>query len=301
MANLAAGLQAHIIRNHTIPSATNWTTTIANVLGADSVSVSTNSRGFARIYLIDPNLRIGTGVGAALPYAQTSAGSTNPASPRILIISSLGIALPTGLNSGVASSATAFNNIWDATDGTVPAGWSWTGRGDDLRIQRINLAPLFVQLILNNDSPTTGHYAVDASSHLALPSNPFTTYLLLGTRLGLHSTDGTLQSTEVLQDPRSFVYEKGIWRGKLFSSQSARRLSGADLQAAFDLFMAAPPNANAKSGATQARVTTAMLSYMSNYINWAVSGFPSNMKNAVAQSQVDIWSETKNYMFKPEL
>lgn len=295
---MSDGLQQSILRNHAIPDHTGFAAAIAVELGLDEASVRTNRIKQARVFLIDPALHIGTGAGTTLPYSQGIHGSTNPASPRVLFVSSLSVPLPQGIQSGVAESTNAFNAIWDTAENSVPAGWAWTGRGEDLKIQRLNLMPLFVPLILNNNSPAYGRFAIDEAAHEALTANTFQAYYLLGTRLKLYGSDGTLQSTEILQDPRTFVYENGIWRGKLFLASSGRRLGGADLQAAYELFMSSPPNENAKFGTTQGEVTASMLTYMSNYINWAVSGFSSSKKSAVQSAATAMGDKTKNYLFR---
>src|SRR5204862_4397289 len=113
---------------------------------------------------IDPNLSI---AGAGLPYTQTSAGSLNvPSSPRVMILSSTGSPLPAGISSGVATAAD-FTNTWDSADGTVPsapafAGWS--GSGDDLKIQRITLPPLFVRLLLTTNVSNSAYYSIDSTN-----------------------------------------------------------------------------------------------------------------------------------------
>lgn len=296
---LADGLQNHIARWHTIPNHTTYASLIGAAIGMDPVNVVTNRRGLARIYVIDPTFRVGATTNATLPYTQTVAGSAiTPVNPRIVILSSLSLALPSTITNGFAPSSTTFNAIWSTAANQVPSGWTWNGDGADLKIQRINLEPLFIPLTLNNNSATYGRYALDNTNHVALTANTFTNYVLRGTSLGLYGTDGGLQSREIIQDPRSYVYEQNVWRGKLFMTTSARRLSGLDLQAAFEAFMASPANTEAKFGTTQAQVTGYMYQYMSNYIKWAISGFSSAKLGAVQSSQTAMADATKNYMFK---
>src|SRR5206468_12164910 len=125
--------------------------------------VLTNGRRFARAFLVDTNLVIGGG----LPYTQGTNGTARPISARMIIVSSLARALP--IASGVPS-ATDFGNIWNAAENTVPAGSpfaGWQGTGEDLRIKKLNLEPLFYQLILVNHSSDTNNvprYSIDNSS-----------------------------------------------------------------------------------------------------------------------------------------
>src|SRR5205809_883824 len=130
-------LQQSIMRNRYIPSATDWASTVATELGVDIAAVTNSPRQQPRFFLIDPALQIGVN-GGGLPYTQNNTGSvvtnssgsiTNPISPRVLILSSIGRALPGGIVSGVPTAAD-FTNIWNSTDGTVPtaapvfAGWT---------------------------------------------------------------------------------------------------------------------------------------------------------------------------------
>src|SRR5207247_4002544 len=116
-------------------------------LGVDIATVTNSPRRQPRFFLIDPALRIGNN-SSVLPYNQTNwvSGSvvTNndgvlvpPLSPRVMILSSIGRALPAGITNGVASS-TNFNAIWDRNDvgSAVPAtSFAWAGwpDGDDLK------------------------------------------------------------------------------------------------------------------------------------------------------------------------
>src|SRR5436190_11233665 len=95
-------LQQSILRNRYIPTYTNWSSTVASELGVDVAAVTNSPRKQPRFFLIDANLSI---AGAGLPYRQTNTGSVNPAASswRVLILSSIGRALPAGIVSGVPS------------------------------------------------------------------------------------------------------------------------------------------------------------------------------------------------------
>src|SRR5205823_4391806 len=118
-----------------------------------------------------------------LPYSQPTTGSRvtdglgnliAPVSPRLMILSSISAPLPASVVSGVglSSGAYAFNNIWDSTEGTVPAGWTWAGKGDDLKVQRLNLDDLFIQLSLNNANTNTspGKYSIEGVGPNTVPN-----------------------------------------------------------------------------------------------------------------------------------
>src|ERR1051326_8370898 len=147
--SIGDAFQQSILRTRYIPSEADWATAVATEWGVDTAAVTINARRQPRFFLIDPNLSI---AGAGLPYRQTNSGAVNfPSSPRVMILSSVGNPLPAGIVSGVATAAN-FTNIWNAADGAVPAGApafsGWAGGGDDLKVQRVDLSPLFVRLQL---------------------------------------------------------------------------------------------------------------------------------------------------------
>lgn len=296
---LAGGLQAFIIRTRTIPNTNDMPTQIASQLGLLLSDVSKNARGNPRVFLADPTLSIGTNTTSKLPYLQGWGGATVITNARILIITSLGQPLPSGITNAGASGKAMFDMLWSAADKTTPTGWTWGGNFADIRIQRLDLTPLFVPLTLNNNSPDYGVYGVgDNSNPAPLATNCVSASYIQSTLLSLYDSKTNLQTSEILQDTCAFVYEKGIWRGKLFSDPNGYRRTGADLQAAYDIFMAAPPNPGAKFGTTQAQVTGDMIRYMSNYIYWATNSFSSSKKPGLTSAQSAMASDSKNYEFK---
>src|ERR1041384_5630916 len=72
---IADAYTQYIMRSNSIPSYTNsatipnWASAVANQMSLPVSVITTNSRGYARAFLIDPNLSIN---GAGLPYPQTS-------------------------------------------------------------------------------------------------------------------------------------------------------------------------------------------------------------------------------------
>src|SRR5438034_7361415 len=97
-------LQQSILRNRYIPSDADWASAIATETGVDIASVTNTPRRQPRFFLIDPNLSIAGAAG--LPYTQSSTGSVSqPVSPRVMILSSIGTPLPAGVVSGTATAA----------------------------------------------------------------------------------------------------------------------------------------------------------------------------------------------------
>ena len=331
------GLQDYVKDARQIPGPATFAQNIALKLGWLVSDVSTNAHGNSRVYLPDPALRIGppplTPL-STLPYVQGNLGSDLPIHPRVMVISSLGASLPTTITTGAATDAAVFEQIWSSADGIAPAGWTGGGNWDDILIQRLNLAPLFVPLILNNNpvtnAPATlGWYSIDnTNSPVALPSVPFSAFYLVGTGVGFHSTGGTpLQVQQVLQDVpttnnssaflvpgNSFVYDKGAWRGKLFLSTGSQQQfsglalqqhTGLDLQGACDLFLSGPRNVYKTGTLTQMQVVMDMWYYMSNYVYWATTatasypgGFDPAKKAPVNASQNDMDGDVGTYCNK---
>src|SRR5262245_28769889 len=131
------GLQSSILRNRYIPTHTNWASTVATELGLDLASVTNSPRSKPRFFLIDSALVLGN-TASSFPYNQTdwfsvfvvtinAAVIVPPLSPRLLILSSIGRALPTNIVNGTS---TDFNAIWDRNDtaNALPAtSFTWPG------------------------------------------------------------------------------------------------------------------------------------------------------------------------------
>jgi type II secretory pathway pseudopilin PulG len=283
----SAAFRQGILKSKSIPSQTGWDSMIATNLGLEISQVRTNDRHVARIFLIDPLLEIGVS-GGKLPYTQGINGSrvfdnfgniVPPINPRVAILSSISQPLPTNLVSGVASSSSAFSNIWEAGEGTVPVGWGWTGKGDDLKIQRINVIDLFIHLGLSQDAATPGspgNFSIEGVGPTTIPSAAFEAYYLDGTQLGLYdrSAPPAYQYGEILHNSKSFLFVLGSWQGERFLGRTISRLTPVDLQRAANAFLLSNTNnCAANSGVTTWTAYYAMISYMSNYCAWCDSGW----------------------------
>jgi len=269
----ADALNQSIIRTKTIPSYTNWASTVASQMSLPVSVISTNSRRYARAFLIDPSLSIN----GALPYTQTANGTTKPVSARVMIVSSLARALPASVTNSVAS-ATNFTAIWNAAENTVPAcpAFSgWGGTGDDLRIKKLNLEPLFYQLILVNhasDTNTVPRFSIDDNSSVtAVPpgGRGLDKYYLDGTVVGLYDSNANLLARHLLKRSTSFLFESDTWRGGPQGDQQSHSASGADFYNHAVTFFNAPENAAAARGSSQYGVMIAMYTFMFDYTYWA--------------------------------
>jgi prepilin-type N-terminal cleavage/methylation domain-containing protein len=301
-----SALQSSISRNFYVPGTNDWASNIAAEVGTGTYEVATNSRGLRRVFLIDPAFQIGTN-GHGLPYTQNINGSTvtnsfgtviPPVSPRLMILSSIGIqspsisstvtGLPTNVVSGVPAVSNDFATIWNTEDGTPPTSAtgfsSWTAiNASDLKIQRINLSPLFVQLALSTyASATNGNYAINpatfSGTNSATTNNGgVTAYYIQNSVLRLlNEPSNMVSSDQILIHNSSFVYYQNAWLASISStnatSSGASASIGADFSTIVANFLSAPTNGQALSGATQALVTQDMINYLNAYDAWATSG-----------------------------
>ncbi len=296
---LGAALTRQILRTKTIPNQ-DWAQVIADELAVPINEVTTASGGSPRVFLMDPAIRIGTEVGT-LPYTQPAQGSASPpVNARVMIISSQGRSLPSFISSGVATSANIFNRIWDAPKGTIPQDWpaEWAGKGENLQIYRLNLAPLFRRLLVSQmTADRAAMISLDGSAPFAVPAAGLSGYYLEGTVIGFYN-HGQLESRELLMSNRSYVYERGIWRGQLWEGKVK---DATDLARGLDAFLTASLNPQAQLSANQQRVIDAYYNYVLTYATWARAGFPSYDANDQqtpeyqslhnAQHQLEVFSE----------
>src|SRR5258708_4837974 len=104
---ISNALALQIVRNAAVPNQANWAATTADWIMRPVSQISTNNRGFARLFLYDA----GGWMSGNAPYAQTTngTGGTAPSSARIAIVSTIARALP--YTNGPISTAN-FDSIW---------------------------------------------------------------------------------------------------------------------------------------------------------------------------------------------
>src|SRR5205823_11128591 len=146
-----------------------------------------------------------------------------PVSARVMIVSSLASALPSGLPSGVLSTSD-FDPIWNAAENAKPSTWTtWAGSGDDLRIKKLNLEPLFHQLILfnhdppNDDPARDAPFSIDRGPTKTVASGPpgWNKYYLEGSDLWLLDSSFNVRTRYLLSRNISFIFESAQWRGQI--------------------------------------------------------------------------------------
>jgi prepilin-type N-terminal cleavage/methylation domain-containing protein len=265
----------YIVRSKIVPGTNTWAAAIAGQMSLASSSITTNSRRIARAFLIDPALSIG---GAGLPYTQTSSGVAKPSSARVILVSSLSRTLPIATS---VPSSNEFNAVWNTAEGAIPttATWtSWAGTGEDLRIKRLNLEPLFYRLILVNHSSNTNvvpGYSIENSSAAVVPAGPvgLDKYYLHNTTVGLHDKTGLVQVRHLLKRSISFMFESDSWHGQIQGDQQSYSASGSDFYNHAVTFFNRPTNpwgGNSQAhGASQWGVMISMYTFMFDYTFWA--------------------------------
>jgi len=301
MERVAQGLRSHIVRAKQIPDETAWAEAVAEELGRPVSEVITNSRRGPRVFLIDPAFRVGAEEEDVLPYAQGMSGSLEPVSPRLIILSNLDPSKVVPVSAGVID-AEDFEALWNIAEGRAPLDWSgrWSTGGEDLIIQRINLAPLFKRIILNTfDSAALGFYAIDDASSSTLPSSGVDAWYLEGTMLSLYDSAHELESRQILKQPATFVYQRDAWRGQIYEGLE---LTDDDLYLANTLLTNSAQNPDAPGGGTPTGLMNALNNYMNRYAEWDAEGFPgsgSASHNAVEAAGQTLKSVSENLIYKP--
>lgn len=293
---LGGALQQSILRTRSIPSPTNWASVLAAQSGMDIRSVTNNFRNRPRVFLVDA----GGWCSTNLPFSQGPGGTSNfPASARVILMSSLGKSLPVATGMPTAAD---FNALWDAPPNTVPRG-GWNGDPYDVKIQRVNLSPLFVRLVLSTyNSATNGQFAIDSSATNQVPFNGgFGAYFIKGTTLKLFTGRPTsaLDSSQILNEDSSFVYEGGKWKDELRGTLNS---SVGNVSGVVAAFLAATPNIRAQninSNAQQVRVVQTFTDYMSNYNAWAATSFSDNaLRTHLVTVQVDMMDAVRGLYYE---
>lgn len=267
---MADAFKGAVVRTRSFPAATNALPLIGRELAVPASQVLVNPQGRTRVVFYDPNLNFG---GTTVPpYIQGVHGATAVNQLRVLLVSSLTDDLPS------LSGSAMFDELWATAPGALPASWpsSWSGNGNDLLVERLDLRPQFCRLHLNNlDQTLIGRFAVDSTNQSSTVSaaSSRSGWFLVGTSLILYSSDGTIQVNEVLVDDASYVYENGRWGRYLVSGKTK---PPGTFGALVDQFLSAsppPPDAN-QFGANQQAIVDEMYYFMWAYAQWASEGFP---------------------------
>jgi hypothetical protein len=207
-----------------------------------------------------------------------------------MIVSSLGAALPSGLTSNPG--LTIFNDVWNTPAGAIPTNAIWSGwnlgRGDDLIVQRLNLSPNFVHLILttNNSTANYGSFSIDSGARI---TNGWNAYYIQGSVLNLYS-NAVPDSQQILKQDVSFVYDQNVWRSSI-TSVSLANTNPPDFSGIVNAFVNAGPTGISPS---PNQVATDFINYMSAYNNWAAGNFSSpGLKTTALSAYTNMMSDVQ--------
>jgi type II secretory pathway pseudopilin PulG len=273
---MADSLTASILRNKTITNYAGIPGAIAKEMALSLSGITSTPRAWSRAFLVDPNFRIG---GATLPYAQSSNGATGVTNARVMILASIAGDVPVPSSDNNSD----FQAIWDTPEGSKPTTttWNtWTGKGEDLLIKKINLEPLFYQLVLvDHDGASQARFFIDdpGTTVNAAGGQGTQAYYLDGTVLGLYDSNMSLQTRYLLQRNISFMFEAGAWRGQIQGSgiqtngnDAATTVTASNFVTRATTFYNEPTNPNSQSqSASQTSVLVAMYTFMFDYVFWA--------------------------------
>jgi len=265
--SMADSYTQFILHNKTVTNYAGIPLAIATEMALPLSAITTTPRGWGRAFLVDP----GFSLDGNKSYVQSPSGLANkPAKTRAMIVSSLAGTLPR--NSSDSLTDAEFQAIWDTPEGGKPsvAPWdTWTGRGEDLLIKKLNLEPLFYQLIL--DGGNQAQFSIDnGTTNFVTLTN---CYYLDGTILGLYDCSANLQTRYLVQRNISFVFEDCAWRGQIQGAGTRTNTTTSSSSSNFvnraTTFYNTYPNPNAQSGASSISVLVTMYTFMFDYIFWA--------------------------------
>jgi prepilin-type N-terminal cleavage/methylation domain-containing protein len=226
LAVLGDGLARYVKSYQVVPGANTWVTNVSTMTGLPVKQVryfnaDTNN---ARVYLIHPTF-VPTNAATSDPlWTQASAGATLVSNARIIIVSSQKANLALPISSGKAASTAAFDAIWDWNFDPVtkapPSGWpgSWTGNGEYLHVQRINLAGQFYRVTFSNSQYPSVYPLVQFGSASATTLNSTSAidaYYIQSTPLRLYKDSGAgsaLDLSYTVESAMNFLYESNRWR-----------------------------------------------------------------------------------------
>lgn len=268
---MTMALRQEVRRTGSIPDAAGLSAWLAPALGWRTAEVLTNARGLARRVVFHPDWETGPATNRTLPYQQTSSGGAAPAQARLLLLSSLGEPIDDTLSAESGLSAEDFTALWQTEPGSLPPGWTWPGRADELLISRVDLEPEFVPVTFHSRDPDAPQIATSTQAAWVLPNGLRTGWYLVGTPLRLMDSAGTVQSVETVQAAASWVFDDGKWRRAGAWNGLPEAPSGRDFAELAARFLRSPANPHGPAGA-QDRVRVALSLFTAEYEAWAASG-----------------------------
>ncbi|MCX8107572.1 MAG: type II secretion system GspH family protein, partial [Verrucomicrobiae bacterium] len=282
--NLAAfgdALRKSIIRTKRIQGAGELPAQMAEELALPVSQVVVNRQGYTRYFFVHPEFRVGLTNSSGLPYVQSVDGSqVEPANCKVLLISSAG-PIPDGVIPEEINTA-VFTNLWNVGD-------QWDALARDVKIHRVELRDLFHRVILSNLDPIQqAIYAVGNVRTNIPPGTYKESWFIDTTALDLHMADGTLQTTVIVREDVSYVFENGRWNRHVTMgrrSPSATRSFGGWVEQ----FLNVATNPGSKFSAEQQDVVNEMYNFLWYVAAWAEAGFPTDERGGSPRPQIPEW------------
>ena len=272
MIGVSNALVLQIVRDKIIPSEATWSTAVTDWLSRPASQVLTNARNNPRLFLYDQ----GGWLNGNVPWTNTSigVGSKAPSSARIVIVASIGRALP--YNNGALATA-SFNSIWNVPQGAVPGYFTnlnWRGTADDLLIQRVSLDKMFHHLVLTTrDNSTAAGCLINStnvSDRVTVPNTAsgLDSYYLEGTTVGLW--DGkNLTNSFILTRDLSFTFDGGMWQAQLTGASQKNSVLATNFAYQASLFIKTALVPGSHQGSDTQGLLSAFYSFMYGYTVWA--------------------------------
>lgn len=212
LTTMAALLTEYVMSNKRIPSSnpSDWGSALAGIASVSPVNLTHNQRNHARALFFDPLFLSNTESNFS-GFTQNLGLLNKPPSPRILIISNLASNTPTSHLTSLQ-----FNAIWNQTNDAIFV------ESKKVKIERVNLASYFHQVLLTNQNSNSAAFSLDLGSAGTVPPMSGTTdgeairYIIKSTQLRLLAAPyptGLVQTTLLVNASQSFSYTdtSGTW------------------------------------------------------------------------------------------
>ncbi|NKB99870.1 MAG: prepilin-type N-terminal cleavage/methylation domain-containing protein [Pseudomonadales bacterium] len=215
---VAQALQDYARYTKSIPAAksSKWPTAVADYAGLSPNRVLKNDKNFERKLFIDPDFLAGGGSGgSSIFYSQDQGLDTMPSSPRIMLVSNL-----EGKIKPKLKSASDFDDVWNQTADSKIV------ESKTLFVERINLAPLFMRVVLSNANTSQAGYLLESGTEASVAAasggsdGVRTIFVLAGSKLSLRAAPypgGTTQRQLIVDQDMSLRFEIGgsgwYWAG----------------------------------------------------------------------------------------
>lgn len=206
MQTISQALQDVARRDKRVPSlaSLDWTTAVADYASLPPQRVLVNEKNFNRRLYADP-MFFNNSNQAFSGYTQNQGLTARPFSPRLMVVSSL-----TGNISANLNTNTRFTDVWEQTSDALIV------ESDTLMIERINLAPLFMRVVLNNANTTQTGFSLEGSAEASVAAasagvdGSRTIHVISGSMLALNAAPFPGSATQrqlIVSDENSLRYQ----------------------------------------------------------------------------------------------